>query len=194
MKIITFTMNEIKNQTANNYIFDFKIDGKINKNITSDKIVEELQMNDFQDLKSNCTFNIEEEQKANLNCKLNIEKYKEKNIFTFRTNEISNENLTVTLTDLDKIFLINEIDDSFNGTRIVNRLYNTRNKKTKVAIIVVTIIAATIVVAAAILIVYFLLPKKNISAPINSLNINQNSSDNINNSTKNNKTSENINI
>ena len=195
MKIVTFTMDEIKNQTSKNYIFDFKINGTINKKTPSDKIFGELQMNEFQDLKSNCTFSIEEEgQKANLICKLNVEKYKEKNIFTFKTNEITNERLNVTLSDLDKIFLINEIDDSFNETIITNRIYNKAKKKTKIAIIVIAIIVPLVVVVAAILLIYFLLPKKNISAPINSLHIIQNSTDNINNSTKNNKTSENINI
>ena len=85
MKILTFTMDEIKNQTANNNIFDFKIDGTINKIISSDKIIGDLQMNEFSDLKSICIFNIEEGKKANLNCKLNVEKYKEQKIFTFKT-------------------------------------------------------------------------------------------------------------
>ena len=195
MKIVTFTMNGIKNQTANNNIFDFKIDGEINKNISSDKIIGELQMNEFQDLKSNCTFNIEEQQKANLNCNLNVEKYKEQKIFTFRTSELSNENLTVTLADLDKIFLINDREDSFNSTMITKRIINKSSKKKKTAVIVVSIIASLIVVIAAVFLTYFyLLAKKNANAPLQNLNTIQNSSDNINNSAKNNKTSENINI
>ena len=68
MKIITFTMDEINNQTSNNSIFDFKIDGTINKNLTAETIEGQLQMNEFKELNSDCVFNIEEDQKANLNC------------------------------------------------------------------------------------------------------------------------------
>ena len=50
-------------------------------------------------------------KKAYLNCKLNVEKYKEEEIFTFKTNEISNENRTIIINSLDKIFLINKVEN-----------------------------------------------------------------------------------
>ena len=109
MKIITFKMDEIKNQTSNNYTFDFIINGTINKESEKDEINGPLKMNKIQDLESDCKFVIEEENKAYLNCKLNVEKYKEEEIFTFKTKEILKENKTIYLNDLDKIFLINKV-------------------------------------------------------------------------------------
>ena len=179
MKIVIFTMDDIKNQSTNNYIFDFKINGTINKNFSSDSIIGQLEMKESQNLRANCTFNIEEEQKANLNCKLNVENYKDGNIFTFRTNEISNENGTINIVDLDKIFLI------------TNAINNKTIKKTRIWIIVVSIIALIIVIIPAILIAYFRLKRKvNTSAPINRLNRISKSSDNLNNYLKTNKPSE----
>ena len=66
-------------------------------------------MNEIQNLTSDCKFVIEEEQKSYLNCKLNIENYKDIKLFTFKTFEISNENKTIFLNDLDKVILINEV-------------------------------------------------------------------------------------
>lgn len=102
-------------------------------------------MNEIQNLTSDCKFVIEEEQKSYLNCKLNIENYKDIKLFTFKTFEISNENKTIFLNDLDKVILINEVKNV---------------KKNKVFIIVAALISGIVVIGIIILIIYLFLRNK----------------------------------
>jgi hypothetical protein len=109
-KYVTFEMNEVNNQTTNNYNFNFTIEGKINKEISPKSIDAELELNDIKE-KANCNFNIEEDKKANLNCKLNIDKYKAKKLFTFKTSEIITDDNEFYLAKLDEVVLINSVED-----------------------------------------------------------------------------------
>jgi hypothetical protein len=110
MKYATFEMDEIKNQLAKNYIFDFKIEGKLNKEIAKGNINTELELNEIED-KLNCNFAIEDNQKANLNCKLDISDYKNQKIFSFKTSEINDENNNIYIAKLDEVLLINDIKE-----------------------------------------------------------------------------------
>jgi hypothetical protein len=107
MKISIFSMDEISNQTASNYIFDFKIEGKMNKAINPVTIPAELELNEIEE-KANCNFVVEENQKANLNCKINIEQYKEQKLFTFKAAEIITDENDIYLSKIDEVLLIND--------------------------------------------------------------------------------------
>ena len=137
--IFLFIMNNNnENQTSNNYSFDFKIEGKIDANLSETIMYENLTMNEINE-PSNCIFMIEKNKKANLNCKLNIEKYKDIKLLTFNTTQISYENKNITLVNLDNVYLINEAD---NGN------------KNKTWVIVGIIVAVLVVVTLALIIAY----------------------------------------
>ena len=191
MKIITFNIDKLKNQSSDNYTFDFNISGSIDKNLTNYTIIDQLYMAEYQDLKSDCIFNIEEEQKANLNCKLNIEKYNETKEFTFRTLEISDENYTVSLSNIYKIILKNIVENNneTDNEPVINRIYNKKRKKINAAKIVLPIIAGIISVIIGIAITYYFLVRKNTK---NTLEIAPNLTENRNNSIKNSQSSQNI--
>ena len=103
MEIIIFKMNEIKNQTSNNYYFNFTINGKINKDLPKFIIKGKLKINEIEDLTIDYIFNIEENKKAYLICKLNISEYKQQKEFTLEISDISNNNNFIFFEDLDKI-------------------------------------------------------------------------------------------
>jgi len=106
IKYVTFEMNEIKNQTTNNFTFDFIIEGKLNKEITKGNISGKLDLNEI-DEKVDFIFSFDDKKNANLTCKLDINKYKNKNVFSFKTLEIKNENNEFYIAKLDEVLLIN---------------------------------------------------------------------------------------
>ena len=106
-KYVTFEINEIQNIKSKNYIFDFKIEGKINKEISRKAINTELELNEIEE-NAICTFNIEENKKANLYCNMDVNKYKEQNLFTFKTYEINTDDNDFYLAKIDEILLIND--------------------------------------------------------------------------------------
>ena len=105
--LITFQMDELKNQTTSNNEFDFKIEGNINKEINPTNINGKLKMNEADDLQSDCNLEILENKKANLNCKLDVDKYNQLKIFTFDNTEIINQEYEIFLLNLNQIYLIN---------------------------------------------------------------------------------------
>ena len=112
-EIVTFEMKEIQNITAINYTFDFKIDGKINKEISAKSIDTILQLNEIED-NATCKFNIEDEKKANLNCKIDINNYKQLKIFTFKTAEIKTDENDFYLAKINEVSLINDKEKKVN--------------------------------------------------------------------------------
>lgn len=111
LKYVTFEMNQIENQKANNYIFDFKIEGKINKEMAPGSINADLELNEIEE-KAGCNFVVEEDKiTANLNCKMDITKYKDTHLFTFKTSEINTDNNDIFLAKLDEVSLINEEEE-----------------------------------------------------------------------------------
>jgi len=143
--IFLFLMDNNENQTSNDYNFDFKIEGKIDANLSETKIYENLTMNEIKE-PSNCIFTIEKDKKANLNCKLNIEKYKNIKLITFNTTQISYENKNnIILVDLNKVYLINKVDNE---------------NKSKTGAIIGIIIAAILAIALALIIAYSCIKRK----------------------------------
>ena len=147
MKYVTFEMNEIKNQIAINYIFDFKIEGKLNKEMSKININADLDLNEIEE-KINCNFTVEDNKKANLNCKLDINDYKDQKIFSFKTSEINDENNNIYIAKLDEVLLLNDIKED-------------KDKKNNLWLIIGCVIGGVILIGCAIgLTIYFIKRKK----------------------------------
>ena len=144
LRYVTFEMNKIENITSKNHIFDFKIDGKINKEGTKKSIDTELQLNEIED-NATCNFNIEEDKNATLNCKIDIRKYKHQEIFTFKTAEIKTDENDFYLAKIDEVFLINKIEEE---------------KKKNYTILIILCVSAGVIVIAAVTIITIVLIRK----------------------------------
>ena len=106
-------MNEnITNITANDFIFNFTIEGKLSKNITDTElnIEKEFDLSEIE-TKANCTFNISLNQTADLSCDLNVENYKNITTFSFKTSQINTDNNEIYFAKLNDIVLINSEED-----------------------------------------------------------------------------------
>ena len=102
-------MNEnITNITANDFIFNFTIEGKLSKNITNTElnIEKEFELSEIE-TKANCTFNISLNQTADLSCDLNVENYKNITTFSFKTSQINTDDKEIYFAKLNDIVLIN---------------------------------------------------------------------------------------
>ena len=144
-KYVTFELNEIQNITSKNYIFDFKIDGKINKEVPKKSIDTELEINEIED-KAACKFNIEEDKiTANLECKIDIKKYKEQEIFTFKTSEIKTDDNDFYLAKIDEVLLINDVKE---------------RKKKNYTVIIALCVASGVLIIVGIIIVIIILVRK----------------------------------
>ena len=122
-KIITFEMDEIKNITLQKYDSEFKINGKINKEINQTVMETELNIIEINNLSASCKFIIEERNKSSLNCTINIKPYKDQKTFSFKTSEIITAENDIYLSKINEILLINEVnevkkDEDNIGTKI----------------------------------------------------------------------------
>ena len=154
-KIITFKMDEIKNFTSDdNYNFDFKLDGTINKDINPVTIKGKLEICEIENLAADCNFVVEQNKIANLNCYLNVEQYKNQKYFTFKTFEISDDNNRINLAKIDQVNLINRDEDE-------DKDKDEKKKDNKTVIIVVSMVCSVIVLGvAAGIIIYYIKKKK----------------------------------
>ena len=149
-KIATFKMYEIKNITSANYNFDFKLDGKINKDLNPVIINGKLEIAEIDNLVADCNFVIELNRNANLNCKLNIEQFNNQKEFTFKTFEIYDDNNNINLAKIDEIVLINEVEEN-------------EKKSNKIFIILICVICSVIILGGITgIIVYICYKKKKI--------------------------------
>ena len=152
-KIVIFEMNEkITNITANQFKFNFKIDGKLSRDI----ITESKSINkDFDlveiDTKANCIFEIGENKAASLSCNLDVNDHKNITEFSFKTSEIViDNNNEVYLSKFNDIALINieekqeeEEDDDNNKT-----------------IIIAVCVICVVVVATGVIVTIYLIKRK----------------------------------
>lgn len=131
IKIVIFQMKEkIESIQAKDYKFDFKIEGSLNKPITSEKIKLERQF-DLAEIstKVKCVFNVEVDSKADLSCNFDVSNYKDIKTFSFKTSQINTEDNEIYLAKLNDIVLM-----------------NTEEKKddNKTVIIVVSVVCAVV--------------------------------------------------
>ena len=123
IKIFIFQMNEnITNIKAKDFKFNFKIEGKLSKNITKTElnIEKEFELSEIE-AKANCIFKIGLDQNADLSCDLNVEKYKNIKTFSFKTSQINTEDNEIYLSKLNDILLIisEEHEDDDNKKVII---------------------------------------------------------------------------
>ena len=108
VEAIIFEMDEIQNQTSKNYSFDFKISGKINKELEQTTIEGNIELAEIKNKTAECIFIIKDNSNADLICQLNIEEFREYKTLSFKASEIGNENNKIYLSRINEIFLINE--------------------------------------------------------------------------------------
>ena len=176
MKIYIFKMNEkINNFTADNFIFNFKIEGKLNKKIPTqtEKIIinEKFNLSEI-DNKADCKFELDIDQTGVLNCELNVENHKNIKTFSFKTSQIIDENK-------NEIYL-----SKFNDITLINNEQKEdkedKDNKTKIIIIVVCVVGGTIIIGAIVFFFIYrhLKAKKNLDIN-NGIRQNNNKNENI---------------
>ena len=149
MKIVIFTMNEkVDNIKTNNFIFNFTIKGKLNKEISQISLKRGFTLIEI-DTKANCKFTIGENKTADLSCFLNVEKHKNIKTFSFKTSQI--------ITDTNEIYLSKFIDILLINSDSDNR-YTSNNSDKSIIIIICSIIS--VVGAGLVGISIYLLIKK----------------------------------
>ena len=146
-EIVTFEMEDVINQYSTNYIFDFTIYGKINKDLNETTLKAVLEFVEI-DKPAQCDFNIRENQKADIKCNINLENYKEYKEFTFKTIEIEFEN------QVGSIFL-----NRFNEIKLVYEEKKVEEKKKKTDILKIILIIIAVILVVIIVIFIFILKK-----------------------------------
>ena len=104
MKTLNFKIKKLENQKAKENIFDFILEGKLNKDNAKYPIKGKLELNEVND-KINC-----EITKENLHCRLEVNYYKNISLFTFLAYKLEGST-SVYISNLDKICLLNEPND-----------------------------------------------------------------------------------
>ena len=106
-------MNEkIEKINANDFKFDFKIEGKLNKDITSSEIIIKQEFELYEtDNKADCIFTIKSNKMANLNCSFNVENNKTTKKFSFKTSQIKVNSNEIYLLKLGDVQLINSEEE-----------------------------------------------------------------------------------
>ena len=126
INVIIFQMNEkIDYIKANNFEFNFKIEGKLNKELSKEKIIlnREFEIVEIK-TKANCIFVILNKN-ANLSCQFNAETHKNIKTFSFKTSQINTDTNEIFLNKFNDILLINsEIEGGENSD------YNNDHKNT----------------------------------------------------------------
>ena len=167
MKIVIFQMKQkIDSIKANDFKFNFKIDGTLNKDIISETTTLKREFDLAEvDTKANCEFTIRTDLTADLSCDLDVNNYKDVKTFSFKTSQINTDDNEIYLSKFNDIILINsEEEDDDNKT-----------------VIIVVIVVCCVVVAALLgLGVYFLVRKlKSSKKGLNMKNIDENNKDTI---------------
>ena len=159
--IVIFTMDEnIKNISANDFKFKFKIDGKLDQDITSRNLELEFDLAEV-DTKANCIFNIGQNKISSLSCELNAESHKNIKSFSFKTSEITTDGKEIYLSKINDIALINseevkeEEDDDDDD---------------KTVVIVVSVVCAVVAAVGIGIGIFFLIKKLRVSKVNNNEN------------------------
>ena len=159
--IVIFTMDEnIKNISANDFKFKFKIDGKLYQDITSRDLELEFDLAEV-DTKAKCIFNIGQNKISSLSCELNAESHKNIKSFSFKTSEITTDGKEIYLSKINDIALINseevkeEEDDDDDD---------------KTVVIVVSVVCAVVAAVGIGIGIFFLIKKLRVSKVNNNEN------------------------
>ena len=123
VKIVIFQMKDnILNISANDFKFNFNIEGTLNKEIILTKPIEtDFQLSEIEK-NATCKFTIGENKAADLSCNLDVKEYKNIETFSFKTSQIITEDNEIYLSKFNDIILINskeKEDDDDNKTVII---------------------------------------------------------------------------
>ena len=158
-EIVTFEMEDIVNQKSNNYIYDFTIYGKINKDLKKQTIKGKIKFVEIKNATGDCEINIREKRNADIKCYINLEKYPENKVVSIKTMEIQNKENTIYLSKFNDIKLIHEDEEKEEEKRKTDFI--------KIALIILAIVLVIVI----ILVVFFIkkaLSKKIITRDITS--------------------------
>ena len=145
-QIITFEMEDVLNQISEDYLFDFTINGKIDKDSEPKNLKGKLYIVEIEDKSADCVFTIGKNRNADLNCKIDLEDYQDLNTFTFKTLEIENGNSTIFL-------------DKITEVKLIHRKKDLEATKKKTDIIKIILIVAAVILIVAVVIIIILVKK-----------------------------------
>ena len=148
VKIVIFQMKDnIFNISANDFKFNFNIEGTLNKEIVLPKpIVNDFELSEIEK-NATCKFSVGENKAANLSCNLDVNNYKNIPTFSFKTAEIKTKDNEIYLSKLNDIILVNNKEKEKN---------DDKNK----TVIIVIIVVCSVVGAVGIGIGVFFIVKK----------------------------------
>ena len=155
LETVTFSLDEIKNFTSENYYFNFTLNGKLNKNLSEEILDIEIPLNQIPNKNIECKFNIKQNRKAILQCDFNLVNYKKDfKIFSLKTTEISNsKNNQIFLSKINEVKFIH-LDNEETQTETEEE--EDKDNDNKTTIIVVSVVVSVVVVAAGISVGIFL--------------------------------------
>ena len=127
-----FSPNEIKNIISEDYHFDIKLYGKLNKELSESSLDIKLNISQINDKSFDCVFNIKKDKNADIKCDLNLENYKDiSQQFSFKVTEVKSEdNNPIYLSRINEVKLIHE------------------EKEEKKYVVVIVVVVVAVVIAA----------------------------------------------
>ena len=106
--------DNLLNIFANDFKFDFNIEGTLNKEVTLTKPIEtDFQLSEIEK-NATCKFTIGENKAADLSCNLDVKDYKKIETFSFKTAEIITEDNEIYLSKFNDIILINSKEKKYD--------------------------------------------------------------------------------
>ena len=150
LKTCIFSLDEIKNQTSENYEFNFTLKGKLDTDLEPANIEAKLALSEISDKKADCNFNIKGNKEADLSCNLNIENYKDYKVLSFKVAEIGDKENPIYLNKINEVYLLNEYKEEEPEKEPEE---NKKSNKTIIIIIVCCVVVAVVVIITSIILI-----------------------------------------
>ena len=156
-----FNLDEVKNFISQDYHFDVKLNGKLNKQFPETSLDIKLNMSQIKDKSFDCKFNIKADFNADIKCEFNLEEYKNNfKEFSFKVTEIKNDNdQPIYLSRINEVKFIHEDKKDDNNYTVA---------------IVCSVIAAVVVIAGIVGGVLYYKKRKKSLIQVNTEDINYN--------------------
>ena len=130
-EIITFKSDNIGNITFENNVFNFSLNGYIDKDINPKIINGSLKLNEIKDRTADCELDIKENKNAQLNCSINLENSESHEVISFKSLELKNKENSIVLDNFENLKLVNKIKNNENENEKENEENNEKKKKMK---------------------------------------------------------------
>ena len=131
--------DDVKNITSDNYQFNFKLNGTLNKELKEDTLTVQIPINQIKDKNVNCSFNIRVNKTADLECNLNFDQHRNENYtyFSFKVIEVKdNSDTPIYLSKINEFKLIHGENKTVEQTTS-SSAEEKEEKNNKVVIIVI---------------------------------------------------------